>query len=503
MEEPIKTETGASVSEKKEQYMKENYAKLKEALIQIRDPKSSSTQRINAYTREVIRSYIQSPASSETQLRNAAQYFYYRSQVLYRLVNWYAGMWALECRKVTPDYSLTKENNDDKILKSYQNTINALEIYDLQNNFKEIAINCYLYDVCYSIFYRDKGGAFFYILDPSVCKLIGRYSTGDLAYAVDMSKFNNAQKRQQVEWLGEPLTDMLAEYERTGEKWVEMPAKYAAAFKFRIDDLDHIIPPFSPLLQSLAGLSDTEDVQAILDDQAVYRLLAVPIPTLSGAKTADDWAISPDMIIEYYKKMAEILPEYVAAIPMPGELTTNNVIDFSTTAADKDIDRLSTSQDTIFSISGGGAVLNSSKITSTAAFNAWLKAESAFAISTLIGQIQGFTNRMLSYDVSGTACKVKFFEVTIYTKQELAENLLKACQYSFSDRLAYNACIGISEKETLAMEYFEVNVLKLPELMNHPLVSSFTQSGDPSAEAGRPPTPDDELTDSGERSRNA
>ena len=108
---------------------------------------------------------------------------------------------------------------------------------------------------------------------------------------------------------------------------------------------------------------------------------------------------------------------------------------------------------------------------------------------------------MLSYDVTGTPCNVRYFEVTEYTKKDLAEDLLKACQYSFSDRLAYNACIGISEMETLAMEYFEVEVLDLPGKMNHPLSSSFTTAGDSSEEVGRPMT--NEPEPSTERSRNA
>ena len=200
--------------------------------------------------------------------------------------------------------------------------------------------------------------------------------------------------------------------------------------------------------------------------------------------------------------MKDILPDYVAAAPIPGELTNDNVIDFSTTSADKDIDRLSQSQDTLLATSGGGSVLNANYVNNTAAFKAWLKSESEFATSTLLPQIEGFTNRMLSYDVKGKRCKVKYFDVTVYTKDDLKESLLTSCQYSFSNRMAYNTFNGISEKATLSMEYFETQVLHLPEVMNHPLQSSYTTSNTGDDEGGRPNVPDDELSPSGERSRN-
>ena len=60
------------------------------------------------------------------------------------------------------------------------------------------------------------------------------------------------------------------------------------------------------------------------------------------------------------------------------------------------------------------------------------------------------------------------------------------------------------------MNFLENEVLKLPEIMRYPLQSSFTTSNSGNTEdgyttevgQGRPSVPDDELSDSGERSRN-
>lgn len=501
-----KTNTTRTVAEIKQQYDKDqeramkNFDEAIQGLKQLKNPNRSESFSITQFDREAIRGYLQAPGSNESNLRNAAKYLYYRSQIFSRIILFYASMWDLKCRQVIPNYDLTKDNDATKMLKTYNATLDMLDIYKMHENFYDVLVNCYLYDVCYTIFFRDDTGAFFYILNPEECKIDGRYMTGDLSFSLDMSKWRGAARREIAEWLGSPLSDMLAEYDRTGERWIHMPDEYGVAFKFRSDNLNNIIPPFSALLQQLAGLNDTEDIQAIADEQSIYKLLLLPMKVLSGAKQSDDFEVSPDLLLKYFDRLLDVLPSYISAAPIPGDGLS--VVDFSTTSADKDIDRLSSSQKTILSIAGGGAVLDASNINSNAAFAAWLKAESEFAISSLMPQIQGATNRFLGYDVSNP-CKVRYFEVTIYTKDDVADKLLTSCQHSFSNRLAYNTFLGISEKATMAIEFLETNVLNLPGIMNHPLQSSYTTSNSNSEEAGRPLTDDRELTDSGERSRNA
>jgi hypothetical protein len=277
-----------------------------------------------------------------------------------------------------------------------------------------------------------------------------------------------------------------------------MDDRYAACFKFRTDDIDHILPPLMAIFQELAARNDRADLQAIADELNIYKLLLIPMETISGSKRSDDFEVSPELMLGYYEKMLENLPDYIAAALIPADVDKDNVLDFSTASADSDVDRLEQSDKTLLGTAGGGAVLNANMITSTAAFKAWLKSESEFAISPLIPQIQGFTNRMLKYDCP-SPCTVKYFEVSIYTKEDLQATLLESCQYGFSNRLAYNTFNGVSEKATIAMQLLENDILKMPDKMI-PLSSSYTQSGD--EEAGRPEVPDDELSGSGERSRN-
>ena len=75
-------------------------------------------------------------------------------------------------------------------------------------------------------------------------------------------------------------------------------------------------------------------------------------------------------------------------------------------------------------------------------------------------------------------------------------------QYGYNYRLSYGTLLGFSERQTMAALKYETGVLGLQDLMKYPLKSSYTASNDSNGEAGRPETPDDELSPSGERSRN-
>lgn len=497
--------TSHSVEEIKKVYeqdiarRKENFDKAEKGLKELQDLSRILTNRnINAYDKNTLRTYLTGNIGSyESNLRNAARYLFYRSNILFRWVHWYADMFCLDCRKVIPEYNLTKENDPTRMLKRYNDTLDFLDIMNMQNNAHEMLVNNFIEDVCYALYFYDDTGSFFYILDADECKIDGRYMTGDFSFAIDMSQWRGSLRQQYIEMLGEPLKSMWEEYQKnTRVKWVHVPAKYAACFKFRSEDYRTIIPPGITLLPQLANLNDLVDVQAIADEQQIYKLIYLPMKVLSGAKQSDDFEISPDLSLKYFDKLLnEALPDYVSAAPIPGDEL--GVIDFADNAA-SDVDRVEQSQSQILATAGGGAVLNANNITSTAAFNAWLKAETEFAISSLLPQIEGFTNRMLAINVSNP-CKVEYFPISVYTKEEFRKSMLESCQYSFSNKLAYNTLLGMSEKTTIAMNYLEEQVLGLHELMKYPLSSSYTQSGN---DVGRPETDDSELSQSGERSRN-
>ena len=74
---------------------------------QLRDIQKSKTYRtINNYNKETIRSYLQNISSNEKNLRGLSRYLFYRCEIYYRLVKYYAGQADLSIRSVVPQYDL-------------------------------------------------------------------------------------------------------------------------------------------------------------------------------------------------------------------------------------------------------------------------------------------------------------------------------------------------------------------------------------------------------------
>ena len=501
-----------NVSEIKEIYERDqarqqkNYANAKDAVKYLRDlSKSIKSRTIDTTDREKVRQFLTGNIGGNgKQLIKASRYLYYRSQIYNKLVHFYADMYCLECRSVTPPFDFTKGMNSQEALKQFNETLNFLDIMNLKNNFNEVFLNLWIEDASFNIFFHDQTGAMFYRIEPEECIFDSRYMIGPgLGFAIDMSKWKSPERQLLIEQLGSPLKEMWEEYQRTKIKYVHVPDEYSAAFKLRLDLWDSIIPPIIAMFGQLANLNDLADIQADADELSIFKLIYYPLKVLNGGKT-DDFEVTPDLALDYFNRMVEeALPANVSAAAIPGDEL--KVIDFSNNTT-QEIDRVEQSQSQILGSAGGaGALLDAQRaINNTALINAALKNETAYALSSILPQIESFTNRMLIFNIK-SPCHVSYFPVSIYTKDDYRKNMLEMCQYSYAMRLALGTFMGFTERETVASLHFEQDVLGLHELMKYPLQSSYTMTGEEEkgeVGQGAPEKDPTELSPSGDRSRN-
>lgn len=467
----------------------ENYAKAKDA-IRLKDATKSSTKTITAFNKETLRTYLQNIGSNERNLRNLSRYLYYRSHAYMRLINFYANMFCLDARSVIPNYNITKSNNDSSIMRSYYQTLKVIENMHLQQEFTNAYTVCFMEDVFFGVVFYDDTGIFIFRQDPDYCRITGKYLTGDFSYAIDMAYYRNRQEILQS--VGDPLQAMYDEYQRSGVRWQPVPDENCLCLKFRSDDIDLIIPPFCAMFNSIINLIDTEDVEAIADAQDIYKMLWIELETLG--QEMDDWKIDPDVVIEYFNRMIdEALPDYVSAAIVPGKI---NQISFNNDAT-TDASKVAKATETVFNMAGGAEILNGSTLSGTTAFKAAQIANTEFAISTLLPQTQAWVNRFLTYQISNP-CKVRFFPISVYTKEDYRKELLTAAQNGLPTKLAYNSLNGFSELDTMSLNYLEENILELSDKLR-PLQTSYTQSSDTGP--GRPTLDDTEITDTTDASR--
>ena len=222
---------------------------------------------------------------------------------------------------------------------------------------------------------------------------------------------------------------------------------------------------------------------------------------MSGTKSPDDFSVDVKTAIKYYDKLkAELPPEIGFAISpldiVPIEFNPN------TTA---DADMISISTRNLFKNAGGANVLYSDATNSTLIL-AQMKADAEAALSSLLPQIQKWTNVWLTDNVGKDHASVIFMRVSPYTIEAKKDELLKSAQYSLPVAMAVGALDGFTPLEMIALGELENDVLDI-RVSWKPLQSSHTQSGssvgsdvDPGV-GGRPQS--DELTDEGERTRDS
>lgn len=491
-----------------EEKRKQHYANAKEEKVMrtVRDiSQNISNPSLQTVTRDTVRGYLTGNIYSNAKnLINASRYLFYRSPIYNKMIYTIAGMYCLDCRMITPDYSFAKGMDYTQSLKQYDDTLKFLDILSLQNNMNPVLVNTWIDDVSFNLFFKDDSGSTFWHIDPTeaIIDSIYMYRGGwCYGFALDLSKWRSSQRQQLIEWLGEPLVSMWKEYQSSGVKYIHVPAEYSMVLKFHTDMMDAIIPPLLHDLIPLANLNDLSDTQASADELSFYKMIYLPMSVISGAKNPDEFQITPDILVDYFQIMVDnAVPSGISTAVIPGdELKT---IDFSDNVSE-DVNRVENSQQQILGSAGGiGALLNGNKLVNNSALiKAALKSESAYVLNSILPQIETWTNLQLYMNVS-KPCWVNLLPITIHTKEDYQKALLEANQYSFSYRLAYGTLMDISERETMASLLFETQALKLQDIMKYPLQSSYTTSNDSTSEGGAPQKDETELSPEGERSRN-
>ena len=470
----------------------ERYADASNAITNLRDVQKTKTYTtISNYSKEDVKDYIKNISSNETNLRSLSRYLYYRSEIYYRLCKYYANQIDLSIRNIIPPFAISDNNDVRTTLKKYQETVDVVDTLDLNYEFRKAALVSLREDVFYGCSYYTEGqGMFILPLDPDYMKIAGVFADGSFAGSMNMTYFK--KNSELLEYWGEPFNSMWNNYQSTNEKYQLLPESNNVCIKFRSEDFETIAPVLTPIFLSLIDLMDTSDYQAVQEAANIYKLIWLEMKTMGN--DVDDWAVNPEIMIQYFNRMLdEALPPYISAAIVPGELHEISFPDDATS----DVTKVEKATKEILNTAGGAQILNLNSASNSTAFKYGVLADSTFSISTLIPQIQAIVNRLLSSWISDP-CRIKFFDVSIYQKDDFKKTILESCTNGLPNKILYNVLNGVSEKDTLAMNFLEEDCLHLSEKFK-PLSSTFTQTGND--KSGGQEKDESELTDAGLRTR--
>lgn len=116
---------------------------------------------------------------------------------------YYSTMFCLDARSIIPNYNITKEVSDSKILKSYYKTMTLLRPWNINNEFFKVIATCFIQDVSYNCAYADDTGLFLLPLPADYCRILAQYPSGDFQFAFNMRYFSSNQ--EYLQYWGSPF----------------------------------------------------------------------------------------------------------------------------------------------------------------------------------------------------------------------------------------------------------------------------------------------------------
>ena len=473
------------------------YAKAVDDILRLVDLTSSATKTWTVFSKDNLRSYLQNPYSSSSQnsLRNLAKFLYTLSFPLRRIINYFASLPDFSTYKVNLDFSLVEENDEETLLQDYEDTCRFIRKMNLEINMFKLLIIAWREGIVYFQPYQDDDGTMLLMpLDAQYCKISSVGYNNLLHVAYDFSFFNGQNSFYLDIWDPEYKKKFNAYSKDSSLRWQELDT--ARAFKIDLSDIDLIISPFASLFEALIDLVDLQSLIAVKDSLDIYKLLVMKIPLLNS-KSPDDLALSLTLAKKFYNKALESLPEEIGLILSPGMDVDSVSFDKNATT---DTNAIADSYQNLMEQTGISQIFDSSRLTGASSVKMSMLADALMATKGIMKQVEGFVNERILMEYPNSKAYIKFIDVTTYTKEDRINKVKDAAALGLPVKQEYMALLGYDPLESMASDWIETKLGLAVDKFVHPLVSSYTQSGD--SDTGGAPTKDDgELTDEGEASR--
>ena len=414
-----------------------------------------------------------------------------------RIINYFASLPDFSAYKVNLDFSLVEENNEETLLKDYEDACKLVRRMNLEINMFKLLVIAWREGIVYFQPYQDEDGTMLLMpLDSQYCK-VGSIGYNNLLHvAFDFSFFNGQNSFYLDIWDPEYKKKYNSYQKDSSLRWQELDT--ARAFKIDLSDIDLIVSPFASLFEALIDLIDLQALMNVKDSLDIYKLLVMKIPTLNS-KSPDDFALSLTTAMKFYKKALDTLPEEIGLILSPGMDVDSVSFDKNATT---DTNAISDAYQNVMEETGISQIFDSSRLTGSTSVKMSMLSDAMMATKGIMKQIEAFVNERIQMEYPNSVAYIKFIEVTTYTRDDRIAQVEKAANAGMPVKLEYMTLLGYDPLESMASDWLETKLGLAVDKFIHPLVSSHTQSS--TSDTGGAPTAEESgksLTDDGENSR--
>lgn len=444
------------------------------------------------YSKDEIQKWLSDPYRYEKQLRDAVTYIYGASPHFRRIIQYFTMLTDL-AYVVSPYRIDPRKANKRTTNINYRRVLNTLSIMSIKTQFPKIITVCLRDDVFYGTFLVTSDNITVMQLPTDFCS-ISEIEGNVINVTFNFQYFDS--RKDMLEYYPQEFKTKYELYRKDRRhNWIELDSPASFCVKVNTDILTHAIPPFAGILRDLYDLEDYRQLKLDKTELENYAMLAMTLPLNDDG----DWGIDLVKAKEFWRNLDSVLPDEVGSVLTPMPI---NKISFEKSNVG-DTDTITDCENNIFTAAGVSSLLFNNPKASANALLLSIKADQGLTFG-IVKSLEDVVNRFIQSFSYGKNFKVTMLDVSPFNRDEMAAQYLKACQYGMPMISNYAATVGLGQAELDCMNYLETEVLELPKYFI-PLQSSAQmgsdESGAPTDEGGRPPDDIDELTDSGEQTR--
>lgn len=445
--------------------------------------------RILGFTRKQILNMCQYPERYGKQIIKLMNYMYQKSGYVRRIIDYFSNMakanYYVDTEFLNP--SAFTQIKSDVLKKNYMKFCAQTSKFDMSNNINTIINQMYLHDIVYAYVVETDTDISYYFLDPQYCELGGLVNGNVYQFAINRSLLSNSY----FESLPNGLQQLIETSCHTSlNNMVDVPYENSFCIKYHNNFL-HLFPPFFPMIADVLLIDEYKDLSKTKAINDAYKLLVLKIPTKDGKLTMDDPIISP-----FIQTALQVVQENIGVLPYPDSVDS---VEFSSTNSD-DRDKVSDAINWTFAETGVSESLMSGA-TSGSELKLSITNDSGdiFRIYRMIENWISLQMKLRGFIYKSYRFVYHLLDITIFNQQDVVDSELKLAQASIPNKQRVCAAIGMNPSAMLGNITMEQVVFRDVFDLMQPLRSSYTISG--SEEAGRPESDIEDLSASGEASK--
>lgn len=451
---------------------------------------TNSSPTFYLYSKDKISEFLKNPYTNEKNLRNAVIYIYGASSHFRRLIQYFSSLSDLSY-VVSPYKIDTSTAKPKTIQRNYRRVLNLLSSMNIKSQFSKILTVCLREDVFYGTMWVTSDSIIIQQLPSDYCT-VAVVEDNVLNVSFDFSYFDSNSKYLENYPLEFKTKYDLYLKDRTGMKWQELDSPTSFAVKCNNDILNYAIPPFAGILREIYDIEDYKQLRITKTELENYAMLVMKL----GISKDGTWEMDFDKAKDFWMNLDNVLPEEIGSVLSPMDI---NKISFER-SGNSDSNSVSDAEENLFSAAGVSSLLFNNSKASANALLLSIKADQAMTFG-IVKSIECVLNRFIQSQSYGKNFKVTFLDCSPFNRKECGDAYLKACQLGIPMVSYYCASQGLGQDEMDCMNFLEDDILGIKGRFV-PLQSSSTQSKSVTdSSPGRTEKEMDELTDSGEQTR--